>query len=242
MIVPTNPHSIVSSVEVILHSPNSLPSITTNEAFTIRYGQKYQFDYSELSQRLLGQGFDTDCLKYDLDYKHANFNMNSDCVQSCAQHKLSRYFNQTNKIYRNYGLIRREFIEQNQNYSLLLDVGYWMLAETHLASCMEKCNEDCVIRKYILGGLRIDKENFYPKTIINIVHSRYPDILIVHVESMTWISLVCNVGGLIGMWLGYSILFVCEQTITLMVSLFKDRIKITFVTINNNVNLIQSRG
>ena len=44
----------------------------------------------------------------------------------------------------------------------------------------------------------------YSKNIIKIQHNQYPDIFVEHIPELNFISFLCDFGGLLGMWLGWS--------------------------------------
>ena len=50
-----------------------------------------------------------------------------------------------------------------------------------------------------------------------------PDILIVHIPDICFISFVCNFGGLLGMWLGVSFLSIIDLIKSLFVKLIKEK-------------------
>ena len=58
-----------------IHSPNTLPDLTEQNYKRLSTGKINNFHYSQINTKLLGEGYDTNCYRYDLDYKYANFNM-----------------------------------------------------------------------------------------------------------------------------------------------------------------------
>ena len=75
------------------------------------------------------------------------------------------------------------------------------------AECSEECRSDCSF-KYFTWDLHQEERyaDWQEPLIINIKHSRFPDIIVRYSPQITFISFVCNFGGLLCMWLGLSVL------------------------------------
>ena len=79
--------------------------------------------------------------------------------------------------------------------------------------------------------------------IILIQHSSVPDIIVRHKFEMSLMSFVCNFGGLLGMWLGFSVLSISKDVFNSIrrFSTFNGN-KINLITLNNfklNLHLIK---
>ena len=191
-----------------IHSPNTLPNFDEMASFHPSKG--HEFLISQINTELLEEGFDTDCFKYDLDYKHGNYNMFSDCITSCVQN----YFMNKNCIVVGH-LYRFQLLDQ-QNGSLrechdedyLAQFDYYL--ETYEYKCKMKCKKDCLFKYYTWTHKEFDQEEHDDKFVINVmVHHNYlPDVIIKYIEKTSFISFVCNFGGLLGMWLGLSIMVI----------------------------------
>ena len=77
--------------------------------------------------------------------------------------------------------------------------------------CQKKCPDECHQEYYFLDLKMTEKlSDSIPlknRSIeLNIVPSSRPKIIITHLPEMTLMSLVCNFGGLLGIWLGLSVL------------------------------------
>ena len=65
-----------------IHSPNTFPNMKDDTMFISVQGQT-EIKYTQITTELLESPYETNCFKYDLNYKFANFNMRSDCMTSC---------------------------------------------------------------------------------------------------------------------------------------------------------------
>ena len=77
--------------------------------------------------------------------------------------------------------------------------------------CHDQCPQECRRSYYILEAQMMekkDKKEIFSKPLTNIYlrRSDFPDMIIEYMPETTFISLVCNFGGLLGIWMGVSIL------------------------------------
>ena len=80
--------------------------------------------------------------------------------------------------------------------------------------CSQKCKPDCSTKKYLIELKEpvVDEPNQLKHNVkIEFEHNSIPDIIIRYSFEMTLMSLVWNFGGLLGMWLGFSILFISKD-------------------------------
>ena len=78
--------------------------------------------------------------------------------------------------------------------------------------CRERCLKSCDERIYSFEVVdsKQDKEYGAYKSKVTLMHDNMPDTLIVHMPESSFISLVCNLGGLLGMWLGLSVFMLLD--------------------------------
>ena len=201
-----------------IHSPNTLPELTNDENFIVMNASKdYSVTYSQINTELLDSGYDTNCFKYDLDYKHAN-NMRSDCFTSCYLENIKPLCN--DKIPDSSQLLRKEFLDYNRNDTFLYN--YCVHKTKHFeiqTKCSRQCKFDCKFSHY-LWDIKVKSEwtgdPFVKSGMFQLKHNRMPDILIKHLPETTLISFVCSFGGLLGMWLGLNILVIFDSTINVI--------------------------
>ena len=185
----------------------------------------YTVTYSQLSTKLLNHKFDTNCFDYDLDYKFHNNNMKSDCLTWCYQKKLNEEHNLKHQHESRYffpteSLFRKEALTLIQNVSIAKE-SYHSIRNSIQKNnkfCHDECRKDCSFIYYSpdykgdeLGVYTNDVVNF-TEIDITIVHSNLPDIFITYLPKISFLSLVCDFGGLMGMWLGLSLLQIMEYS------------------------------
>ena len=192
-----------------IHSPNTLPNLDKMATFSSSNG--HEFLISQINTELLDEGFDTNCFEYDLDHKHGNYNMHSDCITSCIQDS----FDDKNCFV--HGHIYRFDLIDKQNGSLSECWGkqlpqYENYLETFDYKCRNKCRKDCMFRYYTWTHKEFNYILYRNEEVfaidVQIHHNYLPDVVIKYIEQTSFISFVCNFGGLLGMWLGLSIMVI----------------------------------
>jgi len=226
-----HPNALIKPMYLAIHSPNTLSSLNPDDSYIKLYpGIRYFIKYSYIQTSLL-EGYATECRNYDLDYKYANFNMRSDCILHC----LRNHDNLTDKIGPISYLIRKEYYLFNRS-KLKRSFGNDF---QYIDSCNVQCKHDCLTYYYIYNVSKnhlVNIEQYYKidnfqATHVEICHNSVPDVEVRHLPEITFISLVCNFGGLLGLWLGFSILTMLTDMIWLTSTIINN-IK-SFLFINN---------
>ena len=186
--------------------------------------------YHQVHIDLLNPKYDTNCFEYDLDYKFANNNMRSDCITHCYQNSKRQKCNKQGIIPSPY-LLRKEIFLHDNTLKFTDDCND---QDNVLNDCMVKCKNDCKFKYYFYqkspNGIQQDN-----KSQLIIQHSPLPDLKIEHLPEVTFVMFIGNFGGLLGMWLGLSILAMFDS-INSLVCIFVQQRKMTNITvINNNI-------
>ena len=106
---------------------------------------------------------------------------------------------------------------------------------------MIKCKEECYQEHYLwekkvnrqYKDLNMSSNN---RIKVDVRPSNLPTVIIDHLPEMTFLSVLCNFGGLVGMWLGVSVLATIKNLIDISKTLFQ-RINLTQFTFNINYNI-----
>ena len=184
---------------------------------------------------LLGNNYETNCFDYELDYKFANFNMRSDCISSCIRNIIKIECNITGLITIYGDMYKDNIVEHEQDrfdYENL-DCQY-KIFNSFKFKCQKGCKKDCSFKYY---SYKFDptykNENNQDKFMI--LHNSKPDIEVIFLPKIIFLSIICNFGGLLGMWLGLSFIDIIDYiTIPLINSI---RITRIFNNFQNNFRL-----
>ena len=225
-----------------VHSPNTLPELSIDDFKHVFFKKGYIITFSRLFTKLLSGGYDTDCFDYDLNYKHGNFNSRSDCIAWCYQDKLNDIC-KTNAIHHSSFLLRKQIFINKQFKSLdtciLADSSFVPRAYSF---CHNVCRKDCEFNYFSINVEEVasanDKQDNIP---LYFSHNNLPDIFIMYVPKIKFINLVCEFGGLLGMWVGYSLLVLMEDFNKIINVLMRKHnlfdVKNTIVVKNNYISL-----
>ena len=154
-------------------------------------------------------GYDTNCF----DYNKGQFTSRHDCLVNCLYHLNNGSFKNSLTTFK---------IEKHNLDNFIL-----ARIENIDYRCKIKCKIECKSAYYGFDQVdRMGAQVFsaednndiiesYAKNIpffIFLRHSSSPDLVVHHYPEMTLLSLMCNFGGLLGMWTGLSVLIICRKT------------------------------
>ena len=213
---------------IAVHSANYLPKYVREETFmALKMREMNVISFHEIRTRLLEPPFDTSCKWYDLT--QTKNNMRSDCVRKCIDQELIQLDPTTNCIFtaQNFKLVRRENLD-NFGYLELCD--YPNYTQEHqkevirlLIELEHRCQGDCPSNcrekfyEFSIEVIKVHANIKYDNEFgVLVMHDRFPDQLVEHKPIMSWIELMSNFGGLLGMWLGLSVAFLFEYAISLL--------------------------
>ena len=202
-----------------IHSPNVLPSTSGTEFVELR--QSNLFHISQIVIDRYSSGYDTDCTQYQPNGPN-DTKSRTDCILQCFYGTRSPNITQGNLIYMNK-LITKPIYSM---YSWKKLTGYEF--GDLMYRCEKNCKVECHIRYYNIDEQSRDGDyknsfdngdfsfNGFQKQnqksiIVRIYHSSKLDMEVNHYPEMTFVSLVCNFGGLLGMWTGISIMLLLEN-------------------------------
>ncbi|CAG2167826.1 unnamed protein product, partial [Oppiella nova] len=202
---------------LILHSPNDIPLYKVEYYQEIQIGYYHEFKYSEIETQLL-RSHET-CRDYGT---HGEYKTRNDCVIDCLFGKLQESCGKLCFKFPFETLIfSRFFRRQHFDHQLIDDQcadyqDQWYrcspdnLTLTYIDECHECCSRHCSDIIYVFNMEKKTKINTN-SIHVQIRHGIQPDELIEHIPKMSFMSLVSSIGGLIGMWLGVSLLMVLDH-------------------------------
>ena len=153
---------------------------------------------------LLEGNYDRSCYNYDTNVTRTNINMKSDCYLDC----LIRHYGA--KCFLSFAFSTSSPLRE-QNFPLYHDsikncsFQNFGNNEPVQLNCRQKCKGECYQAQYLFDKHAELPEHHHKISVLLNRHSM-PDISIEYMPEMTFISLLCNIGGLVGMWCGISVL------------------------------------
>ena len=198
---------------IMIHSPDYLPNFEDGKYKLIDSNSFIIGHYSYYHIRRLGYGYDTDCRDYGPGMIRA------DCLLSCYQKHHDQLCNGTALVQSSL-LIRESILKSKPNKKLDKCEAYKMSIKDILSKCSSECKNECDYKYYSFTQTKIMNNND-KITSIYIHHNDMPDIIVRYIPEINFTSFACNFGGLLGMWLGVSFLFICGQIKSLIVKLAK---------------------
>ena len=167
--------------------------------------------------------------------------MRSDCLFKCYQQTMRTKCNTTDLI-ESWNLITSEYLLKNRYQSLSPGcITTKSGKEMIMLECVKSCQYECTFMHY---PLQIGDASRVPRlvdTIVNVQHNELPDIKVRQIPEMLFTTLVCNFGGLLGMWMGLSFSTIIMNVLPLFGKIFKLTQHLVIfqnnVSYNNNVAL-----
>ena len=144
--------------------------------------------------------------------------MRVDCINKCLGESIKKASGDcTSPFYHRFVLWRNDSAYSSYHDLKLCDYHYWDALpeienerELGRIDCEEKCRPDCVNRYYQKQMKKYEKLLFNYKVPVNstkmiFFHNNMPDQITEHMKEMTFVDFSGNFGGLVGVWLGFSI-------------------------------------
>ena len=232
----TIPYSSHNTVYLAIHSPNIMPNIDSFIPINItsRIDLVYtKFQYDQLPNF-------SGCTHY-LE-TNSRFKSQSDCIFDCQKRYYS--FDCIAEFYydQEFPIRSEQLPSQSSNTTCdwpgLSNLHYYEMRE----KCMAQCPDECGHVYYLLQfkEKKLFKLMISTSNSINVylIQSNFPTIIIKQLPEMSLISLLCNIGGLLGMWLGVSLLSTFNNLYNTSKNIFWKLIsKINFYNFHNNTSL-----
>ena len=199
---------------IYVHSPNHIRE-KGQIGYNLLGGCDYKINYNKIETRRLEGNFQPQCKNYNKENQN-DFEFQNDCDVSCI---IEYYGEECYTISRpNIMVLRKNIMKkyqqkkQNCNTTIKHDYPHEI--------CSMKCPQDCNIIYYdnhlsqycfITNTTNLFKSNM----MVQINPNGKPNMIIEYLPEMSLLSLICNFGGLLGMWLGVSILSISNDIVTI---------------------------
>ena len=217
------------AIKVALHSPNDLPIISFRFSLSLTKNFLWLSRYSSYHIERLGSNYDTNCINYNNEHE---FQTKHDCIKKCYIQKQRQICNGTALV--KFGFSMQTLPNTTKLSSCPIQDKISMAI---YSKCQSSCRFNCRVSYYSQLS-----EKQYARNDTKILISKnnaIPDITIKHIPEISFISFVCNFGGLLGMWLGLSFLQIFTSLKYLIQNIIQFKFKksnVKFRANNLNVN------
>lgn len=134
-----------------------------------------------------------------------------DCFTKCV---INKYREQCHCLPRSGLLYRRSVLTEEDKFCRKINKCQFT---NHRLECAKNCRKDCVTEKYDFEKfVDIPFYGFANLTGIQISRKPVRDRVYRHSPSISFIQLICDFGGLGGLWLGFSVITITTAIISLI--------------------------
>ena len=205
------PPHLFEKIYLALHSPKIIPEFHVGTNFIeVKLGSRNTVTYCKMK---IDKKSESNCY----DYEHGD-SIRSDCVTICVMKKLQNEIGDVDSLIHSF-LVRKENFSKLRKFnksrlyaiyenSHTKDAGIKMKEE-----CLKQCKPDCSFTYYIheITTTETSSNPPYIYSTISIQHNYLPDVYLQHLPETTFISFISNFGGLLGMWMGISVIVIFEN-------------------------------
>ena len=217
--------SVNNKAYFALHSPNMMPQIQSFIPFQI--DTSFMIHYTKIQTHLLAGNYETKCMNYDLKNHLGVFNMQSDCQFNCLSRDNPFLAIKDNNYPLRENLLPDYFPDNNK----------FNIETNDKDECAKVCPDQCFHEYYLVESPKKESSISINEIVIMLKRSSMPNVIITHLPEITLISLLCNFGGLVGMWLGISIFGILNSVVHKICEILIKFKNFYLIITNNRANI-----
>jgi hypothetical protein len=185
--------------------PHFYPSIALYQ-----WSRFYDIQFTKTVSHLLEKPYQTNCLKYDKGNKESLQSFD-DCFTKCV---INKYREMCKCLPRSGFLYRKTLLRDEDKFCRKINKCQFT---NYRLQCSQGCQPDCISEQYEFEKF-VDIPFYGYSNLTGIQVSRKPalDQVYRHSPAITFIQLVCDFGGLGGLWLGFSVITITTAIISLI--------------------------
>ena len=220
-----------ASILLAIHSPKMIPE--HDLFFKLEQNDVYQIYFSKLDDYRLNN-YDNCLERGDIKKYEGSRNY---CLDKCFNETIKFECFERFTMTRPHPLRTYQFLGWNKTTGRkCIDLENYKTFKENSRPCYKKCKEDCYQTHYFVNieDKNLNKRDIihsYDPIVLKLQSNSRPNIIIEHFLEMTFLSLFCNFGGLIGMYLGISLESVCCHIWESAKNMF---LKFIWIKIKNN--------
>ena len=207
------PPHMIERYYLAIHSPKSIPEFDYGNNFIeIKINRVSTVTFNKINIENVED--ENICHDYDDD----EFSR-SDCIAICVMKKVQHELGRFNAILNKF-LFRKEYSKllPAYNQTRYISPDRFDAYTEFKSECMQQCKQDCSFAYFLYDiniGREIESNDYHRESLFYINSKQIPDIYIKHIPETTFISFISNFGGLLGMWLGISVIMIFENIFNL---------------------------
>ncbi len=221
------------------HPENNLVAYSSRR-FLIKNNKNYDLIFHKKNILRLPKPYKTDCHLYKEE-------VNSNSIYGLSR-ELCLYKCRTERILSKFDCLRSasETIFEDQfsdskvcNASVILNTnkdGIYYFEVIEAIKCLHKCKAECVQQVYSFDLYEVDRSDgdiishnmnknatdFENISLVSLMVRQFDEIRYIHLPKMRFTDFWSNFGGILGLWLGLSVLAIYDNIIAFCVSIFAE--------------------
>ena len=216
---------------IIIDDPKGPPNPRLVEnswhRFRIQSNRNYELSFSKKTTVKLPRPYHTNCKYYDLDKDSTDiYSMTRDlCIAGCRNRRILKKYNcllPSNDIIKGHTFSEGNICKPKTLLDMISNGSVYRTDRSSKRLCYAKCEPDCVqtaydveldelYRDYMSFFFRIEKNNPDMGYVL-VLAKQFAETNHFHLPKMNLTDFLCNIGGLVSLWLGLSILSIYDYS------------------------------